>query len=564
MLRRARTNERLEQLPVVHELCVGLGVSNASAMLRELVSAAFGETPHEAKLRKIIFDCDIDGALTQEGAARSLGVSTRQFFRLRAQAVRTIARTAARILYDTSDESLATDDLEQLAQSLAASRPGAASQVFSLMASSSVSTRFRAMRARIDAGIAIDERDLDQLPESSRPTALVLFAQSRLLLGDNPAVVQNVLQEVGELASRPGSGYDDTTRFELELLHFFRARSQNDALAMRSSARNLARLSGERPSLLLRATGASADAAVRCGDIVEARRQIVLLQAQAAAAHNVRYLGTATLLSAQVFFVEGAHARAATMARAARVALEPYGTFAFRAEVLLGRIAASTGTAWTAETPSGEFGTESLEKCEFGIAYARHLLANGSADVARTYAMEAAVHARSNEYRALYAHAIVTLGAIEDIEGNETAAQEHYRAGIVEFSGVFDALSAYDFFAIPSLKQRTFGPLASVDPVVDGLILRLQRSIPDLAHAGSTIDVWRGFARALLTFDESALRNVYRHPSVYRSIYKYRDVIEGAVALSAAPILPFFARERFLECVGDALAGLTVTARTAG
>jgi hypothetical protein len=564
ILRRARAHERLEQLQIVHDLCAGLGISNASAMVRELVNAAFGETPHEKKLKKIVFDCDIDGTMTQEGSARSLGISNRQFFRLRAQAVRAIAQTATRILYDTSDESLATDDLEQLARSLAASRPGAASQVFSLLASSSVSTRFRAMRARIDAGIAIDEQDLAHLPDSSRPTALVLFAQSHLLRGDNPAAVQMVLQEVGELASRPGSGYDDTTRFELELLHFFRARTQDDAIAMRSSARNLVRLSGERSSLLLRATAASAEAAVRCGDFFEARRQIVLLQAQAAAAHNVRYLGVASLTNAQLLFIESAHANAATAARAARVALAPYPPFAFRAEVLLGRIAVASGTMWTPETPAGDFGAESREKREFSIVYARHLVQSGSLDLARTYAIDAADHAKANEFRGLYAHALVTLGAIDDLQGDETRAQANYTAGILELSGVFDLLATYDFFAISALKQRTFGPLTSIDPVVEGLLMRLQRSIPDLMHAGSAIEVWRRFIRALLSLDDSALRDVYRHPSVYRSICKYRDVIEDAVALSAAPILPNFARERFIECTSEALSGITAAARTAG
>lgn len=567
MLRRARTNERLAELEIVGELCIGLGTTNASAMLRELVEAAFGDTPQEQKLRKVIFDCDIDGVMTQEGAARSLGISNRQFYRLRSQAMRAIAQTIARILYDTTDESATSDELEVLARSLAASRPGAASQIFSLLPSASVSTRLRAMRAQIDAGIPIGEDDVRRLPESSRPTALVLLAQSRMLRGEDPSLIQSIVQDVGELASRPGSGYDDSTRFELELLNFLRAKSHNDAIAMRSSARNLTRLAGERRSLLTRASAASTEALMRCGDFAEARRQTMLLQAQAGTAHNVKYLGVATLMNAQMLFVEGAHERALTAARAARVALAPYGPFALRAEVLLGRIAVANGAAWAPQETAAGFGAESWERCAFSLVCARHLLAGGAIDDAFFTTNDALEHARTNEYRGLHAHALVTLGAIEDARGNELAAQSLYRAGIVEHSGVFDILAAYDFFAMPTLKQRAFGPLENIEPVINGLMLRLQRSIPDLAHAGNALDVWRRLIGALISgTDAIEARDIYRYPAIHRSITKYADAIQSALALGAAPILPLSNRSAFLEAASGTIHAIVSvgTSRNAG
>jgi hypothetical protein len=98
MLHLARSSDRLATLPIAHEMCMILGTSNPSTMLRSVVQSAFGDTPTDRKLYRLVLDCDLDGALTQSRSAEELHVSRRQFHRLRTRAVAAIAARVERIL----------------------------------------------------------------------------------------------------------------------------------------------------------------------------------------------------------------------------------------------------------------------------------------------------------------------------------------------------------------------------------------------------------------------------------------------------------------------------------
>lgn len=553
MLRRARRPEDLEEIPLVRDLCSALGISNASLMLRELVEAAFSDVPAEIKLRTLVFDCDLNGTTTQEGAARSLNVSRRQFHRMRTQAVRIIAKQVRRILVDTT-EDLPRDEIEQLARSLAASRPDAASKIFSLATSSGVGTRLQELRARLDAGECLDERTAASFPLATRATALALVAQSRFLRGESAASIDPVLREIEKLTSQSGRGYDELTRFELEYLNFLRARSRSDGIAMRSSARSLERLAGERKPLQRRAITASAEAALRCGETEEARRLGVLLQGHSSTAQDVRYLANASLLNAQIHFIEGDYLKAEVGARASRLALAQHFPDALRAEILVGRIAIASDAAWEPSDLLAHGTGEPLEHLGLANVYARYLLRHHEIDRARDLARTTHERANSYGYRGVAVYALVTLGAIEDAIGNQVPSQRHYERALIELADVFDALACSDLFAIPGLPERNFGPFPSVDATIEPLLERMRRVIPDLLFATTTIDAWRGFFRALLD-DGLAheLESIAADPSIRRTVIRHGASIADALTFFATPVLPRRRRAAFVARVRETL-----------
>ena len=218
MLHFARSSDRLAALPLARELCTILGMSNAATMLRSVVQSAFGDAPVDRKLYKLVVDCDLDGTLTQSGAANELHVSRRQFHRLRTHAVASIAARVEWIL-DANNVD-ANDALGVLAQSVAAVNPSAAGAIYSIRGPAlRPGSILMELRARTDAGELLTTDALSAIDDGEQAAALSLVAQSQFLHGAASAQVESIVNEAHRHLKRGSGSFDEIAQFELEFLN---------------------------------------------------------------------------------------------------------------------------------------------------------------------------------------------------------------------------------------------------------------------------------------------------------------------------------------------------------
>jgi hypothetical protein len=98
LLRCVKRPHVLATFPCMQQICAATGVGDPARAAMTLVDSAFNlETPHGRRLRESIVRCDVDGATTQE-AAYAMGLSVRQFFRYRAEAMAAVDFAMGRVI----------------------------------------------------------------------------------------------------------------------------------------------------------------------------------------------------------------------------------------------------------------------------------------------------------------------------------------------------------------------------------------------------------------------------------------------------------------------------------
>ncbi|MGB6984762.1 MAG: hypothetical protein WBD74_02165, partial [Candidatus Aquilonibacter sp.] len=342
MLHYARSSDRLAAFPLARELCTILGMSNAATMLRGVVQSSFGDAPADRKLYKLVLDCDLDGSLTQSGAAKEFHVSRRQFHRLRTHAVGSIATRIEWIL-DANNVD-ANDALGVLAQSVAAVNPSAAGAIYSIRGPDTrPGSKLMELRARTDAGELLTTDALTAIGDDEQAAALSLMAQSQFLHGATLPQVEAIVSEARRYLKQGRGSFDEIAQFELEFLNFLIARACNDVGSMRTSAARLGHAGASRRTLRGRALAVTAETALRMGDSEAARALIADLRKEAVHSRDPRTLAIANLLTAQEYALAGDYAGADEAAYAAALALERHRPEGVWAVVLLARIRAMTG-----------------------------------------------------------------------------------------------------------------------------------------------------------------------------------------------------------------------------
>ncbi len=541
MLHFARSSDRLAALPLARELCTIMGMPNAGTMLRIVVQSAFGNSPTDRKLYKLVLDCDLDGTLTQSGAAEELHVSRRQFHRLRTHAVAVIA---ARIEWMLDANNVdANDALGVLAQSIAAVNPSVAGAIYSIRGPGlRPGTKLMELRARTDAGELLTTDALVAVDEGERAAALSLVAQSLFLHGGEASEIDALVGEAQRRVKQGSGSFDEIAQFELEFLRFLISRAHNDVGSMRVSAARLGHAGASRRSLRGRALAASAETALRMGDSEAARALIADLRREALHSRDPRMLAIANLLSAQEYALAGDYAGADETAHAAALALERHRPEGVWAVILLARIRTMTGGAWEAGTLLQDLAPKSLEAIALTVALARYLLVAGDARAAIAFVEPAAQAAQRAGFTGLTAAALIVLGAAHDARAQANEAQHCYAAGLRAFASIFDHVVAAELFAIPRLPQRALGPLAHIEPVVEALVLRFSHAVPEVRDA--TDPSWHELFRSVL-LDQ----RVRRGPS--GDVGRYHQAVMSAFELGAAPVLPEGQRAAFLATIDE-------------
>jgi tetratricopeptide (TPR) repeat protein len=551
MLHFARSSDRLATLPLSRELCTILGMSNASTMLRSVVQSSFGDAPGERKLYQLVLNCDLDGTLTQSGAAQAMHVSRRQFHRLRTHAVAAIAGRIEWILDANNVDR--NDALGVLAQTVAAVNPSAASAIYSIRGPSiPPGTKLMELRARTDAGELLTVDSLAIVDEGEYAAALSLLAQSQFLHGAQARDVDATAAEARRRLKTGQGSFDEVAQFELEFLSFLIYRARNDVASMRTSAARLNHAGASRRTLRERALAVNAETALRVGDCEAARALIADLRKEALHARDARALAIANLLTAQEYTLAGDYDGADEIAHAAALALERHRPEGVRAVTLLAGIRTMAGRDWEPSTLLGELEPESLDHVALSIAVARYLLASGNASGARAYAQPACSVAQRAGFVGSTAAALIVLGAAHDALGNAGEAQQCYAAGVHVFASVFDHVAASELFAIPGLPQRAFGPFARTQPIIDALVLRFAHVVPEVRDAADSS--WHDLFA-------SVLRDDCPRKNIAGEIGRYRPAVMRAFELGAAPVLPAMQRDAFLTTVEERLSQHLKTAK---
>ena len=98
LLRCVKRPHVLATNPCMKQICAATGVGDPARAALALVDSAFNlETPHGRRLRESIIRIEVEGATTQE-AADAMGLSVRQFFRYRAEAMAAIDYAMALVI----------------------------------------------------------------------------------------------------------------------------------------------------------------------------------------------------------------------------------------------------------------------------------------------------------------------------------------------------------------------------------------------------------------------------------------------------------------------------------
>jgi hypothetical protein len=474
MLRRARNFDRLTSLTLVRPLCCALHEENPVAMLRKLVDLSFGASAVERRLFEMIRLCDLDATTTQEALACELGVSRRQFFRMRAQAVRAVAQRVRAVLRSVvlrGNRSIDETDV-LLAGALAETEPAAALRLYATLdAQAQQRYLIPYYHARVDTGHAIARGEARDAAPEARATALALAARSQALCGYHAEAADII----AELYPMLRAETDLDARFEYESLNFFYARAHGHVHLMRSSSermRDLALFPNYGRTLR-----ASIETALAEADVERARGDIAALERFAFERNDVRGIAWSRLYDAVFSVHYGTFQSAEGSARIADAALSAVVPDGAVAHALLGEIALGAGKSWYAGDSVRSRPDGAWDRVLLLVWSARHLIEQGAAQAALAAASEALAIAIHQEYVPLAAMSASSAGAALDALGRVDEAQHLYAQSLFLFAPSVNVVDAARLFCMPSLRQRELGPFDSIAPVACALARRL-----DIAH----------------------------------------------------------------------------------
>ncbi len=463
LLRSASRPQRVALDPLARALAQALAIETPIAAIRRVVDDAFeGQGQNGKRLHDLIVACDLDCTQTQAEAAAAMHLSTRQFFRQRADAISAIASHIRALLAPALEPDR---PLAALAELVGESEPEAAARIYDILDASGESPAPLArMRASLDAGISVDPSLDGDLRTSIMTT--VLAARSREAAGERSAaraLLANAECRVVELPALEA----DAVRFEIQAMHCLRARHEARAIDLAVHASQARDLAGDERAAVARATVLESEAALASGNVVAAEGFLNLAQQASYLSRDGRALGTAVLQHAQLAFLRSDYRKAEDYATAAGFASRHQPAEAILASIVAGRARLALAKRWTLEERFAQRSSTSWERVSADVLGARHLLLGGNHGLAAERSERALATAADQEYHGVWVQAAATLGACAGITGDVVNEQRWYRAALKRFAELGDALVGHDLFAMPGARGRDLGPLALDDELID-------------------------------------------------------------------------------------------------
>jgi hypothetical protein len=480
MLRYARDGQRLFRLPTMALLCRYLDSRDPASVLRRLVDESFGTSQHERRLREIVTRCDLDGTMSQEGAAADLNVSRRHFHRLRAKAIGAIARRVAQIVGHGAPSFGQAGAIETLAEILVSFDPETAEHINARLGERSPSRHLRAMRARLKLCKPLyDSTGLADTAADS-VAARALLAQSYALEG---AVETANALHTQLLATRESSAqFDFVSRIELEQLLFLLAKQQCCAPQMVTSSTSLRDIHAQRLDPSLRALVLSLEAEIHAGNNEDAHRTYEMLETLSIRSRDLYALAFGLKLRAELAFIECDYDLALDLAQTAFAAMTKLPADANECLTLIMRIHLLRSSPYEPPLTMPERPERAWDAIASDIFRARLLIRDGSRDAAASIAHSALGRISPNTYVGLEAQAQATIAACDS---NAAAAQVRCIQAFSLYAPTRDALLAHDLFAVANIPCSTLGPFAIDQSLVRAFAAQIGEAFPEFAYQHS-------------------------------------------------------------------------------
>lgn len=269
LLKAVRRPHSLREIPLALAIARDYESDDPLDAVRRFVNETFkGGGIVGRRLLDLIERCDFDAALPMTAVAAQLGLSPRQLFRHRREAVRALQRRAESL---GGAHAKPKDVIARIASVVGQTDPRAAQLMYGIAGASDVD-----LIARVDAAVnsgAITDSDLPHKPDM-RLLALCRVARGAAIFGDFETASQIVRYVRAELSAHPLLSTGPAIRFELAWLAFLDQRGRGDVKVAQSLALALLDLAGGDPSLSLRAQIFVAESCIRCGDTAAAERAL--------------------------------------------------------------------------------------------------------------------------------------------------------------------------------------------------------------------------------------------------------------------------------------------------
>lgn len=451
LLRLLRRPQALEMFPLACEIRDAVGAPSAYEGVVRVIATALSEYGRDgAQLYALIKRCDIEGTSTQTAIAYEMNLSSRQFFRYRAEAVRIIARFLQRL------QEKRFDPIVELANLVQSADPYAALEIYRLDEHQSAPLA-TVLGATVRSGSLLDDDEVLAGDSHDALQAKAHLAYGHVWAG-NIAAAQELMTRVTRAMEYRRTPNRANVEFELNLARFLLAQYSGAVRDMIEISRELRMQAQEHATLHAQAALCEGRAALHNGDFnscLEAAEQTLRVETTR---RDAFLLARALFLQAEGEFVTGEHAAAQKHALAARFALQRMRKELGECDMLLARLRLAGGML-PAQRFNAAF-THASHDLLFGAAIeARSLLLEGNLLSATVLAGNAAQDAARANYPALRAWSMVTVVATDPVPNGDAQAKllEAWRA----IAMLGDYYWARDAFVIPGLRVRDIGPLQS-------------------------------------------------------------------------------------------------------
>jgi hypothetical protein len=568
--------------PLARFLCDIYSVENPyDASLRFIAETFVNGGLVGKRLFELIQTCDVQASETLVAAASEMGVSPRQFFRYRREAIVALAAHANR--QGRPDDAI-KNPMEELARLLGETDPAAASQVYEIAAPPAGRVTMERVEMLLNSGEFFGNDVLDRFYGSERLRVLIKIARTSYIFG-NPRAGEALLDAVRDGMSDAIVENREVLDFDLLYTRYIRALHRGDASECTGLAGDARRAAKGDEMRTIAAILIEGESAVRAGDLPLAEQTLTAVEAMVLRRTQLRLVTVAICLRAAIAFMRGDLARAYGYIHSAQLALHERPLDAMTINALIGRISLAMGTPWraprellkVAEPPirtlvpangAAFVGLDGSTRRLFPRLYLkivdlRAALAAGEVgvidDIVETLAL-----ARQAGYRSLEACSLGVLARWHARAGDSGEAQSCTIKAWTIVTDLGDFYAAHDVFAGAGTTRREFGAANLDDEFLAAFYQSLERRFPGAvlvaaSNGASKNRFWRSLLLGAsggtgIERDETqAFLDAIARECEAAVCQKQRAPFVRAAARSAAILLPPAERDLFITALTNAL-----------
>jgi len=582
LLRGLRRPHTLAMEPLARFLCDIYAIENPyDSSLRFIADTFVNGGLVGKRLFELIQTCDVQANETLVAAASEMGVSPRQFFRYRREAIVALAAHANRL---GRPHDAIKNPMEELARLLGETDPAAASQVYAIAAPAAGHVTMERVEVLLNAGEFFGNDVLDRFYGTERLRVLIKIARACYIFG-NPRAGEALLDAVRDGMSDAIVENREGLAFDLLYTRYIRALHRGDASECSALAGDARRAAKGDEMRTIAAILIEGESAVRAGNLPLAEQTLTAVEAMVLRRTQLRLVTVAICLRAAIAFMRDDLARAYGYIHSAQLALHERPLDAMTINALIGRVSLAMGTPWraprnlleVAEPPirtlvpasgAGFVGLDGSTRRLFPRLYLkivdlRAALAAGEIGVIDEI-VEALALARQAGYRSLEACALGVLARWHARAGDSGEAQSSAIKAWTIVTDLGDFYAAHDLFTGAEGTDREFGAVDLDDEFLAAFYQSLEQRFPGAVLVGASNDAsknrfWRSLllasrrnARVQADEDQAFLNSIAAQRDA-AACHKQRTPFVRAAARDAAIFLPPAERHAFIARLTRAL-----------